>query len=140
MTLSNDAQKVFLWFMNINTFGSLLTWMSIAFSYLRFRAAIKAQCVGLENLPFKTPLQPYAAYFGLSFFAFLAIGNGYHVFIDGNWSTSDFIASYIGLPIYISFFTFWKVLKKTKWVSASNADLWTIPRRDIHQHGNAERA
>lgn len=109
--------------MNINTFGSLLTWMSIAVSYIRFRACIKAQGVGVENLPFKTPFQPYAAYFGLVFFGMLALGNGFHVFTKGNWSTPDFIASYIGLPIYVSFFVFWKVFKGTKFVRARKADL-----------------
>lgn len=109
--------------MNITTFSSLLTWMTIALSYIRFRAAIIAQGIGVENLPFRNPLQPYAAYFGLVYFGVVALGNGFKVFTEGNWSTSDFVASYVGLPIYLGFFTFWKILKRTNFVRARYADL-----------------
>jgi amino acid transporter len=125
MTLSSGANKVFLWLMNITTIGSLLTWISIAIYYLRFRSAIIAQGIGIENLPFKTSLQPYAAYFILIYFGVITLGNVFHVFTKGNWSTSDFIAAYIGLPIYIAFFTFWKIFKRTKFVKSESADLWT---------------
>lgn len=130
MTVSSGANKVFMWFMNITTFSSFLTWMTIAVSYIRFRAAINAQGIGVKALPFRTPLQPYAAYFGLVYFGFVALGNGFAVFTDGNWSTSDFIAAYIGLPIYICLFAFWKIIKRTKLVRASTADL-SFPVRTI---------
>lgn len=97
--------------------------MTIAVSYIRFRAAIIAQGVGVKNLPFRTPFQPYAAYFGLVYFGVVALGNGFMVFTEGNWSTSDFISSYVGLPIYLGFFVFWKITKKTKFVRAESADL-----------------
>lgn len=134
MSVSNGAGKVFLWFMNITTFSSFLTWMTIALSYIRFRAAIIAQGIGLDSLPFRTPFQPYAAYFSLVYFGFVALGNGFAVFTDGNWSTSDFIAAYIGLPIYICLFVFWKVFKKTRFVWARAADL-SVPGGTVVHEG-----
>lgn len=138
MTVSSGADKVFLWFMNITTFSSFLTWMTIALSYIRFRAAINAQGIGVEALPFRTPFQPYAAYFGLVYFGFVALGNGFAVFTDGNWSTSDFIAAYIGLPIYICLFAFWKIFKRTKLVRASSADLSFAGQTTVHEGANLE--
>ena len=140
MSVSNGADKVFLWFMNITTFSSFLTWMTIALSYIRFRAAINAQGVGVESLPFRTPFQPYAAYFSLVYFGFVALGNGFAVFTDGNWSTSDFIAAYIGLPIYICLFVFWKVFKKTRFVRARSADISVPEGAVVHEGMDLENA
>ena len=33
--------------------------------------------------------------------------------------------SYITIPIYFGFFLFWKILKRTKFVKASEADIWS---------------
>lgn len=138
MTVSSGANKAFLWFMNITTFSSFLTWMTIALSYIRFRAAIKAQGIGIKALPYRTPFQLYAAYFSLVYFGFVALGNGFAVFTDGNWSTSDFIAAYIGLPIYIFLFAFWKIFKRTKLVRASSADLSFPGQTTVHDGLNLE--
>ncbi|KAJ5251911.1 hypothetical protein N7489_002321 [Penicillium chrysogenum] len=138
MTVSSGTNKAFLWFMNITTFSSFLTWMTIALSYIRFRAAIKAQGIGIRALPYRTPFQPYAAYFSLVYFSFVALGNGFAVFTDGNWSTSDFIAAYIGLPIYIFLFAFWKIFKRTKLVRASSADLSFPGQTTVHDGLNLE--
>ena len=35
------------------------------------------------------------------------------------------ITSYVGIPIYFGFWLFWKLLKRTKFVKASEADIWS---------------
>jgi amino acid transporter len=39
---------------------------------------------------------------------------------------ADFVfCRYVVIPIYLGLFLFWKLYKKTKFVKASEADLWT---------------
>jgi hypothetical protein len=39
---------------------------------------------------------------------------GFPVFLKGNWSTSTFFASYIGIPIFIVPIIVWKLVHRTK--------------------------
>ena len=59
MTVSAGANNVFGWFLTLTTITSIITWISILVAFLRFRAALKAQNVGLDSLPFKTRWQPW---------------------------------------------------------------------------------
>jgi len=43
--------------------------------------------------------------------------------MSGNWNISDFLVSYIGIPIFIVLAVFWKVVKKTKMPSLAEMDL-----------------
>lgn len=79
---------------------------------------------------FKSRFQPYSAYIALTFFIVIIIFNGFAVFThnkDGtsNWSVQDFVTAYVGIPIYVGFYLFWKILKRTKFVRSSEADIWT---------------
>ncbi|KAK3380967.1 amino acid permease/ SLC12A domain-containing protein [Podospora didyma] len=119
------AAEAFEWFQNITTIAGLFTWCSICIAYLGFYKALKAQGIDRDTLIFKSPFQPYTAWFALTYFAIIIIFNGFHVFIQGNWKTSSFIAAYIGIPIYFFLFFSWKLIKKTKWKSPAEADLFT---------------
>ncbi|CEQ40825.1 SPOSA6832_02461 [Sporobolomyces salmonicolor] len=50
---------------------------------------------------------------------------GFSVFLKGNWSASDFVASYVGIPIFIVPAILWKVIKRSRTVRASEMDLWS---------------
>jgi yeast amino acid transporter len=39
---------------------------------------------------------------------------GYPVFLDGRWNASTFVASYIGIPIFIVPIIVWKLIYRTK--------------------------
>lgn len=51
--------------------------------------------------------------------------NGFAVFTKGNWSIDDFITAYIGIPIYIVLYLFWKVFKRESFVKPAQADIWS---------------
>ena len=53
----------------------------------------------------------------------ILIFNGFYVFSP--FSVDDFITAYVGIPIFAVFYVFWKVLKRTKFVKASEADIHT---------------
>lgn len=68
MCVSAGANKVFLWFSNLTTVAQLFTWCSICIAYIQFRKALIAQNVDRNTLIFKSPFQPYTAYFSLVYF------------------------------------------------------------------------
>ncbi|KAF2173189.1 hypothetical protein M409DRAFT_62770 [Zasmidium cellare ATCC 36951] len=131
MTVSSGAASVFDWFQTLTTITSLFTWFSILIAYIRFRKALMAQGVNRNtDLVFKSRFQPYTAYAALVFFVIIILFNGFAVFThnkDGssNWDVQSFVTAYVGIPIYVGFYLFWKILKRTKFVKASEADIWT---------------
>ncbi|KAK3935078.1 amino acid permease/ SLC12A domain-containing protein [Diplogelasinospora grovesii] len=122
---NGGAAKAFEWFQNITTIAGLFTWCSICVAYIRFHKALEAQGIDRDTLVFKSAFQPYTAWFALVYFAVIILFNGFSVFIDGNWNVSDFVAAYIGIPVFFVLFGVWKILKRTKWKSPLEADLHT---------------
>jgi amino acid transporter len=125
MSVSAGAANVFRYLQSLGTVASLFTWCSIAIAYLRFRQALAAQGVDRNTLPFKSPFQPYAAWFALLFFAMIILFSGWEVFTKGRWSVETFITSYIGIPLYFGLYLLWKFWKRTSLVDPAEADLWT---------------
>ncbi|KAI9715363.1 MAG: hypothetical protein M1812_006008 [Candelaria pacifica] len=119
------ATEVFLWFQNLTTIASLFTWMSISIAYIQFNKALKAQGVDRNSLVFKSPFQPFLAWFSLIYFAIITLFNGFAVFIHGSWDITDFFTAYIGIAIYFILLIFWKVFKRTKMVNPAEADIFT---------------
>ncbi|KAL9129419.1 MAG: hypothetical protein Q9217_002124 [Psora testacea] len=127
MSCSAGSATVFTWFQNLTTIANLFTWMSVSVAYIRFHAALKAQGIDRDTLIFKSPFQPYTAYFSLIFFALITLFNGFYVFPSSTkgFDTNSFITAYIGVPIYFSLFLFWKIFKRTKFIKAYEADIQT---------------
>jgi len=51
--------------------------------------------------------------------------NGFAVFINGQWNVSNFLASYIGIPLFFIPYLIYKIIKKTKWQNPSDMDIQT---------------
>ena len=125
MSISKSAAEVLEWFLRIDTIASLLTWCSITICFLRFQMALKAQGIDRNTLHFKSRFQPYTAWLALCFLAMIIIFNGWETFTTGKWDVQNFITSYIGIPIYLCTYCFWKIWKRTSIVKPAEADLWT---------------
>jgi amino acid transporter len=123
LSCSAGSALVFQWFQNLTTISSLFTWCTICYTYIRFHAALKAQGVDRNTLVFKSPFQPYLAWFSLIYFAMIILFNGFYVFEP--FAYKDFITDYIGIPIFVILFFGWKLVKKTKAVSPAEADIFT---------------
>ena len=123
LSCSSGSNVVFTWFQNLTTIATLFTWCSICIAYLGFYNALKAQGVDRNQLVFKSPFQPYLAQGCLGFFSIIIVFNGFYAFCP--WSTNSFLTSYLGIPIYFALYLFWKVFKRTKWVSPAEADIYT---------------
>lgn len=125
LSVSAGSASVFGWFISLGTVAALFTWCSISFAYLRFRQALARQNVDRSTLHFRSPFQPYAAWFALCFFATVIVFNGWEVFTDGNWSIEGFLTAYIGIPIYFGLYLLWKLWKRTSFVDPAEADIWS---------------
>ncbi|ODO08463.1 hypothetical protein L198_00193 [Cryptococcus wingfieldii CBS 7118] len=122
---SGGATQAFDWLQSITSLTGLLTWGSLCFTYTRFHAALKAQGIERNTLPWKSLCQPYLAYYGTLMCSVIVLFSGFSVFLKGNWNASDFVANYISLPLYFIPMGCWKIFKKTKAIKASEADLYT---------------
>jgi amino acid transporter len=122
---SGGAAQAFKWLLTLSTVAGLLAWMTLCICFLRYYAACKAQGIHRDFLPFKGRLQPYSAWVGAIGSGIIVLVSGFSVFLTGNWSTADFIANYIGIPIYIVPYVVWKIFKRTKLARSSTTDLWS---------------
>ncbi|KAI5263425.1 amino acid transporter-like protein [Aureobasidium subglaciale] len=120
---SGGASQAFTWLLNLSTVAGLLAWMTLCICYIRYHHACVAQGIDRNTLPMKGRLQPLAAYVGAIGSGIITLFSGFSVFLKGNWSTGSFIASYIGIAIYIIPYTVWKIVKRTRIARASEIDL-----------------
>ncbi|KAJ5105700.1 hypothetical protein NUU61_003047 [Penicillium alfredii] len=125
LNLSNSGSAVFYWFTNITTVGGFISWVLVGVAYLRFRNALQFHGL-LESLPFRTPFQPWGAYYAILVIGLLAITNGYAVFFPGAFTASDFLVSYILFPIFFALYLGHKLWFRTPWmIKASEIDIFT---------------
>jgi amino acid transporter len=111
---SGGAAQAFTWLLNLSTVAGLIAWGTLCVCYIRFHRALKVQGVSRDTLPWKAPWMPYTAWYGAIGSIIITLVAGFPVFLKGNWSTTDFIASYIGIPIFIIPIIGWKVAFGTK--------------------------
>ena len=92
---------------------------------MRFYQGLAHNNINRDDLPYKAPLQPYASYFGVFFITTIIFFNGFQVFLSNSWNVDTFITAYICLPIFLVFYLFWKILKRSKFVRIPHMDFET---------------
>lgn len=92
---SGGAAKAYSWLQSMTALAAILAWGILCLAYIRAYAAFKAQGISRDTIPWKSPLQPYAAWFGMIVSFVIVLFSGFSVFIRGNWDTSSFFANYI---------------------------------------------
>ncbi|SMQ50403.1 unnamed protein product [Zymoseptoria tritici ST99CH_1A5] len=122
---SGGASQAFAWLLNLSTVAGLIAWATLCFTYIRFFRGLKAQNISRDSLPWKGPFQPYTAWFGFIGSVIITLVAGFPVFLKGNWSTSNFVASYVGIPIFIVPIIGWKLWHRTKLARADTMDMWS---------------
>lgn len=108
-------------------------------AHIRFRAAMKAQNQSLDDLPFTAILGVYGSYFGLGLNVLCIMAQGFiAIFPVGNPpSAYNFFVNMLALPIVLVCYVGWKIVFRTRFVSAREADLIT-GRRELDL-GEAKR-
>ncbi|KAJ6588544.1 amino acid permease/ SLC12A domain-containing protein [Mycena capillaripes] len=116
---ANDA---FNWLANITTLGSMITWVGVAITHIRWYRAMKVQGLSRDELPFKSWTQPYGAWIVLVSFSIIMFFNGYATFLSKPFDWRSFISDYINIPFFIILFIGYKIVKKTRIVPLAEMD------------------
>jgi yeast amino acid transporter len=137
-----QASNVFDWLFALSGLSSFFTWYaiflvinnfrgSICFAHIRFRAAMKAQGQNIDDLPFQAVLGLWGSYFGLTMNIICIIAQLYVAVapIDGVATANNFFVNMLALPLILACFIGWKVWHRTKFIRASEIDLFTGRRQ-----------
>lgn len=125
LNVSASSAEVFFWISNLSSVSTLVVWTSIAITYVRFYRGLKHHGIPRSSLPFKSPFQPYLAYFAIIFSSTVAFFNGFDAFFPGHFSAKSFVPPYIDIPIFACLFLGYKFVKRTKFVKIEDFDLWS---------------
>ena len=132
MNVSTGAGAAYTYIVNLSGVSTFLVWGSISFIHLRFRSAWAKQGRHENQLPFKSALYPWNAYFGLAANMFLALIQGWQMLSPFN--AGKFVDAYILLPIFAVIYFVYKVGFKTKHRQLLMIDLDTHRRKDVDTH------
>ncbi|EXJ78910.1 hypothetical protein A1O3_08410 [Capronia epimyces CBS 606.96] len=125
LVLGTDASVVFGWFVNITTVAGLIGWAVICVTWLRFNRAFQVQGLSRQSLPYRSPLQPYTAWFCLVWVILIILFSGFAVFFPGNFSASSFLTAYVNIPIFIALFIFFRIYYRSRFLRAHEIDIKT---------------
>lgn len=132
LQVGNGSAIVLNWLVNLVTAGGVITYIVMGTTYIFFYRACKAQGVDRNTFPYTGWMQPYCGYAGTIWMIVIVFVYGYSSFKP--WSVGSFFSYYLMLLIAPCIFTFWKLLKKTKFVKPHEADLvWERPIVDAYE-------
>ncbi|ORY83057.1 amino acid permease/ SLC12A domain-containing protein [Protomyces lactucae-debilis] len=135
MNVSQGSATVFAYFVNLSTISGFLAWMCLLVTYLRFRAARQAQGISDADLPYRSPFQPYLAWFGLITISIITLLNGFANFTTGNFTISGFLTAYFGIPFFLVLYVGHKIYSRMNGLPTQ----FYIPAGEIDLHtGKAE--
>jgi len=123
MSVSSGGETAFNWLVSLGTTAGYFGWFAINVTYIRWRQGMLVQGFDLKKNIYNNRFQPYVAYWGAFWNAVFILVNGFKVFFV--WNTTNFLTSYISIPIFFSFYIFWKIYKRTSFWKAEEMDLTT---------------
>ncbi|KAJ4398681.1 General amino acid permease [Didymella pomorum] len=129
MNISTGGGKAYSYIINLSGVSTFLVWAGISLTHIRFRQAWKAQGRYPDQLPFRSALHPWNAYFGLFANLFLALVQGWTTLSP--FDAGTFVDAYILLPLFGTIFFVYKFWKKTRWWRSLEVDLNSGMRKDL---------
>ncbi|KAI1139626.1 proline-specific permease [Hypoxylon sp. FL0543] len=131
MSLSSGALTVFWWLVDLTAAGVLVSWSVILLNHIRLKMAMAKQGIPTSRLPWHNWWTIYSSSFSLFMCILILLTSGFKVFTTGNWDASDFVSSYLDIPLVLSAYFIWKFVKKTRIPS-----LKSIPLEDAFQQAD----
>ncbi|KAK2015037.1 amino acid permease [Colletotrichum eremochloae] len=125
LNVANNTSVVFGWFLNITTVAGLIGWIVIEATYLRFYAGLKAQGYSRNDLPYRSPAQPYVSWITLIMVSLIVFFSGFDVFTAGNFTASGFLTCYLNIFIFAALYIFFKFRLKSRIISVKDMDFET---------------
>ena len=136
MNNSTGAAQAYSYIVNLSGVSTYLVWGSISFIHIRFRTAWKRQGRSPDELPYKSLLYPWNAYFGLAANVFLALVQGWTSFSP--FDAGNFVDAYILIPVFPIIFIVYKLVRRTHFWRAHEVDLDAGMRPDLDRPGDGE--
>ncbi|OAA44238.1 Amino acid/polyamine transporter I [Metarhizium rileyi] len=138
MSLSNNAITVFWWLVNLTAAGVLVSWISILMNHIRLRLAMKRQSIPVTRLPWWNSWTLYSSYAALCMCIVILLTGGFAVFTKGNWNASNFVSSYLDIPLVLAAYLVWKFVKGTKIVALADIPLHRAFEQAEQKHESLE--
>lgn len=120
LLLSIFGTKIYLLLVTASGLTGFIAWLGIAVSHFRFRKAVKMHYPDLHILKYKAPLYPIGPILALVMGIAVIIGQDLKVFTHFN--LLNFTISYIGIPIFLATYLYYKIKYKTHVVDLSTID------------------
>ncbi|KAJ5682630.1 hypothetical protein N7462_005795 [Penicillium macrosclerotiorum] len=114
MCVSNSALNVFWWFVDLTAAGTLVSWITVAWNHIRLLQALDRQGISPDALPWHNRITRYTSWFALISCIIILLTGGFTVFTAGNWDPASFVSSYLDIPLVLSAYGAYKLIRRTK--------------------------
>ncbi|MDB8793085.1 amino acid permease [Romboutsia sp. 1001216sp1] len=114
---------VYVWLVSASGLAGFIAWVGIAICHYRFRKAYTHQGNNLKDLKFTAKWYPFGPILALIMCIVIIIGQGYSCIKPDGIDWSGLIASYIGIPLFLSLYIGYKIKHKTKLIPLHKVDL-----------------
>ncbi|GMG29803.1 unnamed protein product [Ambrosiozyma monospora] len=134
LAVHNNTAYVFERMLSVCATTGLIVWGGMCLAFIRFYYGLKLRpdIIGRddENYPYRSPFQPFTAYFGMISSPLLVIVAGFVVYLDAPFSWAQFITSYGSLMMFFLCYFGYKVFRRTRVHRLDQLDL-DSGRREI---------
>jgi len=139
LAVSNGTAQAVQWLANLTEAAQLIDFIVMGVTYIFFFRALEAQGIDRATLPYRGWWQPWCSYVAVAGEATILAAYGYVVFLPGYWDLGTFFSYYTMVFVCVVTYVGWKVLKRTRVVHPSQADLvWDRPVIDAYEDSLAE--
>lgn len=114
---------VYVWIIAASGLAGFIAWVGIAVCHYRFRKAFIHQNYDLKKLKYTAKWYPFGPILSLVMCTVIIIGQGYSYIKPGSIDWQGLTASYIGIPLFVVLYMWYKVKHKTKVVPLHEVDL-----------------
>ena len=118
LSINKKALRVFQDFANISSTTAMLMWAGMCLSFIRFYYGLKLRPDIISrsdpSYPYRSPLQPFLAIYGLIGSLLIVIFMGFVVFLKGYWNTQTFFVSYGALMLFAICYFGYKFFRSSK--------------------------
>lgn len=115
LCLDLRSTEALLLFVSIGSTGSVIMWLGMNLSFLRFYLALKRRPDIIDRnskeYPYKSPFQPYLCIFGIVSTTLLLLMSGIQNFFV--WKTSNFISSYMIIVIFVVLYVGYSIVRNS---------------------------
>lgn len=134
LQVSSGSAQVITWLANLTEAAQIINYIVMAVTYIFFYRALKAQGIDRKSLPYTGYFQPYCGWIGLCGMVITVTCYGYTTFLPGHWDIGTFFSYYTMVLLAPLTYGGWKVVKRTRFVPSSVADLvWDRPTIDAYE-------